>query len=69
MLSRLAKQLFNKLIQRSESMALALHARGFEGVESHQLIPIVRPHSFATSAASYASLAVGGLACFKLCTL
>lgn len=68
-MSRLAKQLFSKLIQRSESMALALQARGFEDVESHQLVPVVRPHSPIIAFASYASLLAACFACFKVSTV
>ena len=67
-LARLAKQLFNKLVQRSGSMALALQARGFTDIESHRLYPITRTHSLAVVFASYASLAAGCVLCFKLST-
>lgn len=69
MASRLAKRLLQKLVHRSENMAVAMQARGFRSVQAHHIHPVVQPSSPQATAAACLSLAVGSLACWKLSAL
>ena len=67
--SRLASRLLQKLVQRSENMAVAMQARGFSSVREHSIHPVEQPGSLQALLAAYASLVVGGLACWQLSAL
>ena len=66
---RLAGRLLKKLVHRSENMAVAMQARGFQGVQEHTIHAVVPPSSAQASLAAYVSLGIGGLACWKLSAL